>query len=91
MPAHQVAADVRVVDEHGLAKRQFGHGARLALSPAEIRIIDGQAHAARTMSSCLHSWWTTLPKDKRTLAAADEAILQRPPGQLPKLMVHRPP
>ncbi len=28
------------------------------------------------MWNCLHSWWTMLPKGKRTLAAADEAIRQ---------------
>lgn len=67
---------VIVVSELGLMRRQFGHRARLALSPAEIRLLDDQAHAARTMWNCLHSWWTMLPKGKRTLAAADEAIRQ---------------
>ncbi|MGW4518539.1 RNA-guided endonuclease TnpB family protein, partial [Streptomyces sp. NPDC004393] len=62
------------MSELGLLKRQFGHRARLALSPAEIRIIDDQAHAARTMWNCLHSWWQMMPKAKRDLAAADEAI-----------------
>ncbi|MGP4085188.1 RNA-guided endonuclease InsQ/TnpB family protein [Streptomyces sp. KR55] len=62
--------------ELGLEKRQFGHRARLALSPAEIRLIDDQAHAARTMWNCLHAWWTMQPKAKRTLAAADAAIRQ---------------
>ncbi|MET7928488.1 transposase, partial [Streptomyces sp. NPDC005349] len=38
--------------------------------------MDGQAHAARTMWNCLHDWWTMLPKDKRSLAAADAAIRQ---------------
>ncbi|MGW1200930.1 RNA-guided endonuclease InsQ/TnpB family protein [Streptomyces sp. NPDC002536] len=60
--------------ELGLEKRQFGHRARLALSPAEVRLLDGQAHAARTMWNCLHAWWSMLPKDKWTLAAADAAI-----------------
>ena len=69
-------------------KRQFGHRARLALTPAEIRLLDDQAHAARTLWNCLHSWWTWLPKDKRTLAAADAAIRQGRkdldyPGKLP--------
>ncbi|MEU6653162.1 transposase, partial [Streptomyces sp. NPDC046900] len=62
--------------ELGLEKRKFGHRARLALSCAEIRLIDDQAHASRTMWNCLHAWWTMLPKDKRTLAAADAAIRQ---------------
>ncbi|MFI6354469.1 RNA-guided endonuclease InsQ/TnpB family protein [Streptomyces sp. NPDC050743] len=60
--------------ELGLEKRQFGHRARLALSPGEVRVIDDQAHAARTMWNCLHAWWQMMPKDKRTLAAADAAI-----------------
>ncbi|MFD8868276.1 RNA-guided endonuclease InsQ/TnpB family protein [Streptomyces sp. NPDC059590] len=48
----------------------------MVLSSAEIRLIDDQAHAARTMWNCLHAWWTMLSKDKRTLAAADAAIRQ---------------
>src|SRR5919197_3291847 len=62
--------------ELGLVKRQFGHRVRLALSPAEVRAVDDQAHAARTMWNCLHAWWQTMPKDRRSLAAADEAIRQ---------------
>ncbi|RNG30368.1 RNA-guided endonuclease InsQ/TnpB family protein [Streptomyces botrytidirepellens] len=62
------------MSELGLVKRQFGHRARLALSLAESRVIDDQAHAARTMWNCLHAWWQMMPKDKRTLAAADAAI-----------------
>ncbi|MEV6290738.1 transposase [Streptomyces sp. NPDC051896] len=62
--------------ELGLIKRQFGHRARLALSPAEIRAMDDQAHAARTMWNCLHAWWQMMPKSKRSLAAADQAIRQ---------------
>ena len=65
-----------MTSEPGLVKRQFGHRARLVLSPAEIRVLDDQAHAARTLWNCLHSWWTMLPKEKRGLAAADEAIRQ---------------
>ncbi|MFI6488757.1 RNA-guided endonuclease InsQ/TnpB family protein [Streptomyces sp. NPDC050564] len=38
--------------------------------------MDDQAHAARTMWNCLHDWWTMLPKQKRSLAAADAAIRQ---------------
>ncbi|MFB7494033.1 RNA-guided endonuclease InsQ/TnpB family protein [Streptomyces sp. NPDC056161] len=62
--------------ERALEKRQFGHRARLAPDPAQIQLIEAQAHAARTMWNCLHAWWTMLPKDKRTLAAADAAIRQ---------------
>ncbi|MFE2036341.1 RNA-guided endonuclease InsQ/TnpB family protein [Streptomyces scopuliridis] len=46
----------------------------MALTPAQVRLMDDQAHAARTMWNCLHDWWTMLPKEKRSLAAADAAI-----------------
>ncbi|MFF3847960.1 RNA-guided endonuclease InsQ/TnpB family protein [Streptomyces sp. NPDC002328] len=59
-----------------LVKRQFGHRARLALSPAERLKADGQAHAARTMWNLLHAWWQMMPQAKRTLANADAAIRQ---------------
>ncbi|MFJ4272318.1 RNA-guided endonuclease InsQ/TnpB family protein [Streptomyces coelicoflavus] len=62
--------------ERAQEKRQFGHRARLALTPAQIRLVDAQAHAVRTMWNLLHDWWTMLPKGKRTLAAADAAIRQ---------------
>lgn len=38
--------------------------------------MDGQAHAARTLWNLLHDWWTMLPRDTRSLAAADAAIRQ---------------
>lgn len=57
-------------------KRQFGHRARLGLSPAEVSAADAQAHAARTMWNLLHAWWQMMPKDRRTLANADAAIRQ---------------
>ncbi|MCX4779188.1 RNA-guided endonuclease InsQ/TnpB family protein [Streptomyces sp. NBC_01264] len=59
-----------------LVKRQFGHRARLALSPAGVRKADDQAHAARTMWNLLHAWWRMMPKEKRTLTNADAAIRQ---------------
>src|ERR687884_507778 len=59
-----------------LAKGQFGHRAPLALSPAEIRLVDDQAHAARTLWNCLHSWWTMTPKGDTKLSLADAAIRQ---------------
>ncbi|PWI07685.1 transposase [Streptomyces sp. NWU339] len=59
-----------------LAKRQFGHRARLALSPAGVRAADDQAHAARTLWNLLHAWWRMMPKEKRTLQQADAAIRQ---------------
>ncbi|MEV0753165.1 hypothetical protein AB0I47_12245, partial [Streptosporangium sp. NPDC050280] len=54
--------------ELGVEHRRFGHRARLALTPAQARLIDDQAHAARTMWNLLHEWWTMLPKHKRSLA-----------------------
>jgi putative transposase len=64
------------VSHDTLVKRQFGHRARLALSPAKVLKTDGQAHAARTMWNLLHAWWQMMPKEKRTLANADAAIRQ---------------
>ncbi|PZG85988.1 transposase [Streptomyces sp. NTH33] len=48
----------------------------MALTPAQVRLVDAQAHAARATWNLLHDWWTLLPKGKRTLAAADAAIRQ---------------
>ncbi|MFF3893130.1 RNA-guided endonuclease InsQ/TnpB family protein [Streptomyces sp. NPDC001812] len=59
-----------------LVKRQVGHRARLALSPAGVRSADDQAHAARTLWNLLHAWWRMMPKEKRTLGHADAAIRQ---------------
>lgn len=59
-----------------VVKRQFGHRARLVLTPAQVAILDGQGHAARTTWNLLHDWWTMLPQAKRTLAAADAVIRQ---------------
>ncbi|MFE2290265.1 RNA-guided endonuclease InsQ/TnpB family protein [Streptomyces sp. NPDC059452] len=59
-----------------MVKRQFGHRARLVLSPAAVRAVDDQAHAARTMWNLLHAWWQMMPREKRTLARADAAIRQ---------------
>ncbi|MEV6245627.1 transposase [Streptomyces sp. NPDC051742] len=57
-------------------KRQFGHRARLVLTPAQVLLMDDQAHAARAMWNCLHDWWTMLSRERRSLAAADAAIRQ---------------
>ncbi|MFF5589239.1 RNA-guided endonuclease InsQ/TnpB family protein [Streptomyces hygroscopicus] len=65
-----------MVTERACEKRQFGHRARLALTPAQAQLMDTQAHAARTLWNLLHDWWTMLPRDKRSLAAADAAIRQ---------------
>lgn len=62
--------------EFAWEKRQFGHRARLALTPAQVRLMDDQVHAARAMWNLLHDWWTMLPRGKRNLAAADAAIRQ---------------
>jgi putative transposase len=64
------------VSQATLIKRQFGHRARLALSPADVSRMDDQAHAARTMWNLLHAWWQMMPKEKRTLGHADAAIRQ---------------
>ncbi|KPI08376.1 transposase IS605 OrfB, partial [Actinobacteria bacterium OK006] len=52
------------MSERGLETRQFGHRARLALSPALAVKADDQAHAARTMWNLLHAWWQMMPKEK---------------------------
>lgn len=64
----------RVATERAQEKRRCGHRARLALTPVQTRLVDAQAHAARTMWNLLHDWWTMLPNAKRTLAAADTEI-----------------
>nr|WP_275409278.1 transposase [Streptomyces sp. SID12501] len=48
----------------------------MALTPTQIRLMDDQAHAARTTWNLLHDWWTMLAKDRRFLATADAAIRQ---------------
>ena len=65
-----------IVSQDTLVKRQFGHRARLSLSPAGVRRADDQAHAARTMWNLLHAWWRMIPKEMRTLANADAGIRQ---------------
>ncbi|MFF3447685.1 RNA-guided endonuclease InsQ/TnpB family protein [Streptomyces sp. NPDC002667] len=62
--------------ERAQERRHFGHRARLTLTRAQIQLVDDQAHAARSLWNLLHAWWTMLPKDKRSLAAADTAIRQ---------------
>ncbi|WP_055626937.1 RNA-guided endonuclease InsQ/TnpB family protein [Streptomyces hirsutus] len=69
-------AVLAIVSRDTLVKRQFGHRARLALSPAEVSRIAGQAHAARTLWNLLHAWWQMMPKEKRSLQHADAAIRQ---------------
>ncbi|MFJ9711053.1 RNA-guided endonuclease InsQ/TnpB family protein [Streptomyces sp. NPDC101234] len=62
--------------ERAQEKRQFGHRARLTLTPAQVRLVDAQAHAARATWNLLHDFWTMTPKCRRFLKAADEAIRQ---------------
>lgn len=57
-------------------KRQRGHKSRLFLTPAQELATEDQGHTARTMWNLIHDWWTMLPKDKRNLVAADQAIRQ---------------
>ncbi|MEV0489303.1 RNA-guided endonuclease InsQ/TnpB family protein [Streptomyces atratus] len=64
------------MSEQAVVKRQFGHRARLAMTPALSLKLDEQAHAARAMWNLLHAWWQMMPKDQRTLAHADAAIRQ---------------
>lgn len=65
-----------MVTERAQEKRQFGHRARLALTPVQVRLVDAQAHAARATWNLLHDFWMMTPKCRRFLKAADEAIRQ---------------
>ncbi|MFH8738556.1 RNA-guided endonuclease InsQ/TnpB family protein [Streptomyces sp. NPDC017964] len=57
-------------------KRQLGHRARLALTPAQVRLMDDQAHAARAMWNQLHDLWQMTPKCQRALTRMDQALRQ---------------
>ena len=57
-------------------KRQFGHRARLALTPAQEQCIDAQAHAARAAWNLLHDLWTMTPKCTRSLTRMDQTLRQ---------------
>ncbi|CAM5690067.1 RNA-guided endonuclease InsQ/TnpB family protein [Streptomyces chartreusis] len=57
-------------------KRQFGHRARLALTPAQARLMDDQAHAARSMWNQLHDLWQMTPKCQRSLTRMDQTLRQ---------------
>ena len=60
-----------------LVARQFGHRARLALSPAQVATLDGQAHAARALWNLTHEWWIMVGENRRvSLKDADAAIKQ---------------
>lgn len=64
----QPDATFPIVSQGILVKRQFGHRARLVLSPVEVLTTDNQAHAARTLWNLLHAWWQMMPKERRTLS-----------------------
>ncbi|WP_416967904.1 RNA-guided endonuclease InsQ/TnpB family protein [Streptomyces sp. 4F14] len=57
-------------------KRQFGHRARLALTPAQEQAIDAQAHAARAAWNLLHNLWSMTPKCTRSLTRMDQTLRQ---------------
>jgi putative transposase len=65
-----------VTTERVLEKRQFGHRARLALTPAQTRLVDDQAHAARAMWNQLHDLWQMTPKCQRSLTRMDQTLRQ---------------
>ncbi len=46
------------------------------MAPAQAVRLDEQAHAARTLWNLLHDWWTMMPRERRSLEAADAAIRQ---------------
>ncbi|MFF4835539.1 RNA-guided endonuclease InsQ/TnpB family protein [Streptomyces sp. NPDC001315] len=62
--------------ERVLERRQFGHRARLALTPAQTRLVDDQAHAARAMWNQLHDLWQMTPKCRRSLTRMDQTLRQ---------------
>lgn len=57
-------------------KRQFGHRARLALTPAQVLLMDEQAHAARAMWNQIHDLWQMTPKCQRSLSRMDQTLRQ---------------
>jgi putative transposase len=65
-----------VTTERVLEKRQFGHRVRLVLTPAQTRLVDDQAHAARAMWNQLHDLWQMTPKCRRSLTRMDQTLRQ---------------
>ncbi|WP_326773116.1 RNA-guided endonuclease InsQ/TnpB family protein [Streptomyces sp. NBC_01445] len=57
-------------------KRQLGHRARLALTPAQVRLMDDQSHAARAMWNQLHDLWRMTPKCQRSATRMDQTLRQ---------------
>ncbi|MDX3762089.1 hypothetical protein [Streptomyces sp. AK02-04a] len=69
--------------------RQFGHRARLALSPVLAAKAADQAHAARTVCNLPHAWWQMVPKEKRTNANANaDPAIRRARRDVDFLAVH---
>lgn len=55
-------------------KRARAQVARLDLSPAQVAVLDGQAHAARALWNVLHEYFTFRQGRFATLKECDEAI-----------------
>jgi putative transposase len=65
-----------IVSELGWGNRQFGHRARLALTPAQVDALDEQGYAGVTVWNCLHALWSMTPKCQRSVSRMDAAIRQ---------------
>ncbi|MEV1084143.1 transposase [Streptomyces sp. NPDC050211] len=48
----------------------------MVLTPAQARLMDDQAHAARAMWNQLHDLWTMTPKCQRSLSRLDQTLRQ---------------
>lgn len=58
-------------------KIQRGIKFRLCPTPEQAAVLEGQAHAARTMWNLLHDWWTWGGRSRRpNVTLADKAIRQ---------------
>ena len=64
------------MSDRTVEQRQFGHRARLVLTPAQCVKLDAQAHAARAMWNQLHDLWLMTPKCQRSLARLDQTLRQ---------------
>jgi putative transposase len=62
--------------ERAMEKRQFGHRARLYATPAQVALMDAQAHAARAMWNQLHDLYVMTPKCQRSLKRLDATLRQ---------------
>nr|WP_275409249.1 transposase [Streptomyces sp. SID12501] len=48
----------------------------MALTPAQVLLMDGQAHAARAMWNQIHDLWQMTPKCRRSLSRMDQTLRQ---------------